>query len=337
MANKIMLVEDDNNLREIYGARLLAEGYEIVSAKDGEEALALAVKEKPNLIIADIMMPKISGFDMLDILRSTPETKSTKVIMMTALNQAEDKEHADRLGADRYLVKSQVTLEDVVGVAKELLVQAAASAPNAPVQPSDLAENSSATIHQGGDSAAPASENPAAPAPATETTNAPVPPPPPEPNTQASDPVITNPGVTNIPVTVNDASTTPGELPAAPQPINDTASTTTTQTANDKVLADAVAQISSSESKIPGAPSVNDNSAGSVPASQPDNSSMDGTKVEVRTSKVIQPLTDVSQAKPDIHELAAREEAKEQAAAGQGGAAPPQTAGQPIQPNSGIS
>ena len=66
---KIMLVEDDNNLREIYGARLLAEGYEIVSAKDGEEALALAVKEKPDLIISDIMMPKISGFDMLDILR----------------------------------------------------------------------------------------------------------------------------------------------------------------------------------------------------------------------------------------------------------------------------
>ena len=119
--SKIMLVEDDNNLREIYGARLLAEGYEIVSAKDGEEALALAVKEKPDLIISDIMMPKISGFDMLDILRSTAETKHTKVIMMTALSQVEDKERADRLGADRYLIKSQVTLEDVAKAAKEVL------------------------------------------------------------------------------------------------------------------------------------------------------------------------------------------------------------------------
>ena len=119
--SKIMLVEDDNNLREIYEARLLAEGYEIVSAKDGEEALALAVKEKPDLIISDVMMPKISGFDMLDILRSTPETKNTKVIMMTALSQAEDKTRADKLGADRYLVKSQVTLEDVAKVAKEVL------------------------------------------------------------------------------------------------------------------------------------------------------------------------------------------------------------------------
>lgn len=118
---KIMLVEDDNNLREIYEARLLAEGYEIVAARDGEEALALAVKEKPDLIISDVMMPKISGFDMLDILRSTPETKDTKIIMMTALSQAEDKARADKLGADRYLVKSQVTLEDVAKVAHDVL------------------------------------------------------------------------------------------------------------------------------------------------------------------------------------------------------------------------
>ena len=116
-----MLVEDDNNLREIYGARLLAEGYEIVSAQDGEEALALAVKEKPDLIISDVMMPRISGFDMLDILRNAPETKNTKVIMMTALSQAEDKARADKLGADRYLVKSQVTLEDVTNVVHEVL------------------------------------------------------------------------------------------------------------------------------------------------------------------------------------------------------------------------
>jgi CheY-like chemotaxis protein len=118
---KVMLVEDDNNLREIYGARLSAEGYEIVSAKDGEEALALAVKEKPDLILSDVMMPRISGFDMLDILRNAPETRNTKVIMMTALSQAEDKARADKLGADRYLVKSQVTLEDVANVVRDVL------------------------------------------------------------------------------------------------------------------------------------------------------------------------------------------------------------------------
>lgn len=146
---KIMLVEDDNNLREIYEARLLAEGYEIVSAKDGEEALAMAVKEKPDLIISDIMMPKISGFDMLDILRSTPETKNTKVIMMTALSQTEDKARADKLGADRYLVKSQVTLEDVAKVAREVLGgeegSPATSSPSTPTPPTQPTDTSAAT------------------------------------------------------------------------------------------------------------------------------------------------------------------------------------------------
>ena len=118
---KIMLVEDDQSLREIYSIRLTAEGYEIVVAGDGEEALATAVKEKPDLIIADVMMPKISGFDMLDILRSTPETKDVKVIMMTALSSEDQRERGESLGADRYLVKSQVGIEDVINVVHEVL------------------------------------------------------------------------------------------------------------------------------------------------------------------------------------------------------------------------
>ncbi|MDB5175257.1 MAG: sensor hybrid histidine kinase [Candidatus Saccharibacteria bacterium] len=118
---KIMLVEDDNNLREIYEARLQAEGYDIVAAHDGEEALVVAKAEKPDLIISDVMMPKISGFEMLDILRNTDGLKDVKVIMLTALGQSDDQQRADRLGADRYLVKSQVTLEDIVKVAQHLL------------------------------------------------------------------------------------------------------------------------------------------------------------------------------------------------------------------------
>src|SRR5438270_1845879 len=118
---KVLLVEDDINLRDIYSARFAAEQYEVLTASDGEEALSTAVRERPDLIVLDVMMPKISGFDMLDILRSTPETKDTKVIMMTALSQAEDKTRAGKLGADRYLVKSQVTLEDVAKVAREVL------------------------------------------------------------------------------------------------------------------------------------------------------------------------------------------------------------------------
>lgn len=125
---KIMLVEDDKSLREIYGVRLLAEGYDIVSAGDGEEALAIAIKERPTLIISDVMMPKISGFDMLDILRSTTETRNVKVIMMTALSSDEQRQRGEQLGADRYLVKSQVGIEDVVRVVHEVLGDTAAEA-----------------------------------------------------------------------------------------------------------------------------------------------------------------------------------------------------------------
>lgn len=118
---KILLVEDDINLRDIYAARFSAESYDVTTASDGEEALATAVKVKPDLIILDVMMPKISGFDVLDILRSTPEVKDTKIIMMTALSQEGDRARGEALGATQYLVKSQVTLEDVVQAAKTAL------------------------------------------------------------------------------------------------------------------------------------------------------------------------------------------------------------------------
>lgn len=134
MAAKILLVEDDNNLREIYEARLMAEGYTIVTAKDGEEALVVAKAEKPNLVISDVMMPRISGFEMLDILRNTEDLRDTKVIMLTALGQADDKTRANSLGADRYLVKSQVTLEDIVKAAHDL-TDGGAAAPPAPAPP----------------------------------------------------------------------------------------------------------------------------------------------------------------------------------------------------------
>ncbi len=139
---KILLVEDDKSLREIYGVRLLAEGYDIVSAGDGEEALAMAIKERPQLIVSDVMMPKISGFDMLDILRSTTETKDIKVIMMTALSSEDQRARGQALGADRYLVKSQVGIEDVVRTVHEVLADAPTSGsvrPSAPTPPTSPA------------------------------------------------------------------------------------------------------------------------------------------------------------------------------------------------------
>lgn len=132
---KILLVEDDKSLREIYGVRLLAEGYDIVSAGDGEEALAMAIKERPELIISDVMMPKISGFDMLDILRSTTETRDIRVIMMTALSSDDQRARGEQLGADKYLVKSQVGIEDVVRTVHEVMEDASKAAGGAAAAP----------------------------------------------------------------------------------------------------------------------------------------------------------------------------------------------------------
>lgn len=197
---KIMLVEDDKSLREIYGVRLLAEGYDIVSAGDGEEALAMAIKERPVLIVSDVMMPKISGFDMLDILRSTTETKGIKVIMMTALSSEEQRQRGETLGADRYLVKSQVGIEDVVRVVHEVLEDQPGTVPAAPVLPT-----------------APAA--PAAPAPAPIPTPTPAPAAIPVPSMPAPTPAAPAPAPAPvIPAVPNLAPAAPAPAPAMPTP-----------------------------------------------------------------------------------------------------------------------
>jgi DNA-binding response OmpR family regulator len=111
---RILLVEDDDALASVYLTRLQAEGFETHRVANGEDALAEALTYKPDLVVLDVMMPKVSGFDVLDIFRNTPETANLKVIMLTALSQESDKERADSLGADDYLVKSQVVIADVI-------------------------------------------------------------------------------------------------------------------------------------------------------------------------------------------------------------------------------
>lgn len=138
---KVLLVEDDNNLREIFEMRLQAEGYNTATASDGEEALATAIKEKPDLIIADVMMPKMSGFEMLENLRNSPDMAQTKVIMMTALGQAEDRARGEKLGVIKYLVKSQVTLEDFVRTVREVVGGSAGNNDNPATGPSNTANN----------------------------------------------------------------------------------------------------------------------------------------------------------------------------------------------------
>jgi DNA-binding response OmpR family regulator len=111
---KILLVEDDDSLAAVYVTRFEAENFIVKRVPNGEEALSAALEFRPDIILLDVMMPKVSGFDVLDILRNTPETANQKVIMLTALSQEADKKRAEELGVDDYLVKSQVVIADVV-------------------------------------------------------------------------------------------------------------------------------------------------------------------------------------------------------------------------------
>lgn len=274
---KIMLVEDDKNLSSIYKDRLLAEGYEIVEAHDGEEALALAVKEKPVLIISDVMMPKISGFDMLDILRSTPETKNTKVIMMTALSQSEDQQRATQLGADKYLVKSQVTLDDVARVVKEVLEsggQAAVSSEPAPTE-QPTAQSTAETVPTEQPTAQSAQEPVLQMAPAQEQ-------------------VIAQP------------SSQPLETMAAPVEQNVNPAMTATEQAEsiEQEKSELNAVINNASIPEPAAPSVEVTEA---PSPTPEPTSGE---------KVVSVPTENAESKPDIMELYQQEMAKESSQAG---------------------
>ncbi len=118
---KVLLVEDDEALATVYITRLEAEGFTIKRVPNGEDALSAALEFHPDLILLDVMMPKINGFDVLDILRNTPETANVKIIMLTALSQETDRQRAQSMGANDYLVKSQVVIADVVTKIKEHL------------------------------------------------------------------------------------------------------------------------------------------------------------------------------------------------------------------------
>lgn len=118
---RILLVEDDDALASVYLVRLQAENFDVRRVANGEDALAAAISYKPDLVLLDVMMPKVSGFDVLDILRNTPETANLKIIILTALSQEADKQRALSLGVDDYLVKSQVVITDVIERIKKLL------------------------------------------------------------------------------------------------------------------------------------------------------------------------------------------------------------------------
>lgn len=118
---KILIVEDDAILQNALGAYLVAEGFEIKNAGDGEVGVQMALSEKPDLILLDIVLPKKDGYAVLSEVRSNESTKHIPIVLLTNLGSISDVEKALELGATTYLVKADYKLEEITAKVKEIL------------------------------------------------------------------------------------------------------------------------------------------------------------------------------------------------------------------------
>ena len=118
---KILFIEDEPTLQKTVGQVLEQEGYEIKSALDGEIGLELTKREKPDLILLDLILPKLDGFKVLEKLKKDETTKNIPVIVLTNLESESDVERALELGATAYLVKANYELEEVIKKVKDIL------------------------------------------------------------------------------------------------------------------------------------------------------------------------------------------------------------------------
>ena len=117
----VLFIEDESALQKTFGDILKQEGYEMISALDGEVGLRLAKSKKPDLILLDLILPRIHGFEVLRKLKEDKETKEIPIIVLTNLEGIGDIDKAIELGATTYLVKAQYTLEEVVQKIKKAL------------------------------------------------------------------------------------------------------------------------------------------------------------------------------------------------------------------------
>ena len=121
MTKKILLIEDEPALQQTLGDFLKSAGFNVVSAFDGLSGVEMAKKEKPDLVILDLILPKKNGFEVLTDLKKNPATSVIPVMVLTNLESAEDVDRALEGGASAYLVKTNYRLEEVLEKVKTLL------------------------------------------------------------------------------------------------------------------------------------------------------------------------------------------------------------------------
>ena len=121
MAKKIAVIEDEPSISQLYKLKLTREGYEVVTAGNGRDGLVLIAKELPDLILLDLLMPEMSGEEMLQALRKTEHGKNIKVIILTNVSRQEAPDSLANLNISRYIVKAEYTPEQVAATVKSAL------------------------------------------------------------------------------------------------------------------------------------------------------------------------------------------------------------------------
>lgn len=118
---KILIVEDDSFLLSMYATKFEVEGFEVIMAEDGEKGLRLAKKELPDMILLDILLPKMNGFEVLKALKEDETTKNLKVLLLTNLSQRAEVDQGFDFGAVDYLIKAHFMPSEVVAKVKKIL------------------------------------------------------------------------------------------------------------------------------------------------------------------------------------------------------------------------
>lgn len=118
---KILIIEDDPLIIKIYTTRLTSDGYQVLSAENGEDGLKIAEQEIPDLVVLDIMMPRVDGFGVLERLRAHPKMQHTPILVYSNLAQEEEVARAMRLGATEFIVKANLSPTEMVKKIKQYL------------------------------------------------------------------------------------------------------------------------------------------------------------------------------------------------------------------------
>ncbi len=118
---KILVIEDDRFLRDLIVQKLVKEGFEVSEALNGEEGLKKVAEEKPNLVLLDLILPGIGGFEVLSQIKQNPATASVPVLILSNLGQQEDVEKGLKLGAADFLIKAHFTPGEIIGKIKTIL------------------------------------------------------------------------------------------------------------------------------------------------------------------------------------------------------------------------